>query len=151
MLAEVRLLYNIDENRIYLTGTGGGMCGAWVCLEKHAGRFAAAAPLGGFARASKIPVESFGRRPVLADLPLWVVQDRGDPAAPSKRLIETVKRIESLGGERFVRVDDLRGLREAPRARRILSIRTPEASRARDLYESPHLYRWMLRWERKER
>ena len=151
LLDEVIRAYRGDDARVYLTGTGGGKCGAWVCLERHAGRFAAAAPLGGFVRASRICFESIETGSGLADLPLWIVRNDGDPAAPSKRLIETVRRIEALGGERFVRIDDLRGLREAPRARRILSIRTPEASRARDLYESPHLYRWMLRWERKNR
>ncbi|MBN1827158.1 MAG: hypothetical protein JW958_12950 [Candidatus Eisenbacteria bacterium] len=151
LVDDVTRAYHGDPRRVYLTGTGGGECGVWVCLEQHPDRFAAAAPLGGLPRAAAIRLDSADARSAFEKLPIWIIENRDNPAAPSDLLIETVRRIEFFGGDRFIRIDDPGGLRETPRARRILSIRTPEKSNAENIYENPRFYRWLLRWERGER
>lgn len=47
VLEEVKLLYNVDENRIYLTGHSMGGFGAWHFGPRHAHLWAAVAPMAG--------------------------------------------------------------------------------------------------------
>ena len=46
-LEEVMLLYNVDENRVYLTGHSMGGFGAWSFGPKHNELFAVVAPMSG--------------------------------------------------------------------------------------------------------
>ncbi|MDP7362174.1 MAG: prolyl oligopeptidase family serine peptidase [Candidatus Latescibacteria bacterium] len=48
VLADVQRLYNVDENRIYLTGVSMGGGGTWHLGLRHADRFAAIASVCGF-------------------------------------------------------------------------------------------------------
>jgi len=47
VLDEIRLLFNVDENRIYLTGHSMGGFGAWAFGPRYAHVFAAIAPMSG--------------------------------------------------------------------------------------------------------
>lgn len=74
-LAQTSLAYNLDSERIYLTGLSMGGAGAWTLAARMPDRLAAVAPLCGFVDNPRVPpsserVRAFAER--LTDIPIWV-------------------------------------------------------------------------------
>ena len=90
LLAHIKKTYNIDEDRIYLTGLSMGGFGTWRLASDHPEMFAAAAPIcgaGSPANGSK-----------LTSLPIWAWHGTDDGAVPFERSVEMVEAIKAAGG-----------------------------------------------------
>jgi predicted peptidase len=90
--------YNIDGNRIYVTGFSMGGSGTWDIIVRHPDFFAAAVPLSG--RNDPGQAES------IAHLPIWAFHGKLDDAAPveNTRLMQSA--LELHGGN--IRVSEPR-------------------------------------------
>lgn len=90
LLAHVTESYNVDKDRIYLTGLSMGGYGTWRLAADHPGMFAAAAPVCGAGDPSKAAV--------LRNLPIWAWHGTEDTAVPFERSVEMVEAIRREGG-----------------------------------------------------
>lgn len=92
VLAEVRRAYNVDADRIYLTGHSMGGYGTWSVAMNHPEVFAAIAPISGGANnpasMSKI-----------AHIPQLIVHGDTDPTVPVERSRVMVAEGKKLGTE----------------------------------------------------
>jgi hypothetical protein len=62
--------YNIDEDRVYITGLSMGGYGTWNCISLRPDLFAAAVPIAGWGNTSK--------GPVLKNMPIWAFHGQAD-------------------------------------------------------------------------
>ncbi|MCL5029119.1 MAG: prolyl oligopeptidase family serine peptidase [Bacteroidetes bacterium] len=119
LLQEIISKYNIDTNRIYLTGLSMGGFGTWDLAIKHPGMFAAIAPICGGGDPSKVCA--------IKNLPVWVFHGAKDQVVPIKRSVEMVEALEACGGNPKFSV-------------------FPEAAHDSwtQAYNNPKLYEWFL-------
>jgi predicted peptidase len=84
--------YNLDADRVYLTGLSQGGHGAWVLAARHPERWAAIAPICGYGDPKAIaePIKS---------LPVWCFHGDGDQAVPVAQSQAIVAAIKAAGGE----------------------------------------------------
>jgi len=82
--------YNIDENRMYITGLSMGGFGTWDLLMRYPDKWAAAIPMGGGADLSKADI--------LKDIPIWTFHQLLDPTVLSQGTQNIVKEVTKLGG-----------------------------------------------------
>ncbi|PKV50287.1 putative esterase [Aquimarina sp. MAR_2010_214] len=93
LLDDVIDKYNVDENRIYLSGHSLGAWGAWDWAQENPERFAAVAPISGCSRGDiKAPWK-------LRHLPIWVFHGENDENTNVNCNINTVKRINKYDGK----------------------------------------------------
>jgi len=92
VLAEMRRDYNIDPDRIYLTGHSMGGYGTWSVAMSHPEVFAALAPISG---GSSTPAGL----PKIAHIPQLVVHGDTDPTVPVERSRVMVEAGKKLGAE----------------------------------------------------
>ena len=90
LLAYITKTYNIDEDRIYLTGLSMGGFGTWRLAADHADMFAAAAPVCGKGDPKN------GAK--LTQLPIWAWHGTEDTTVPYKGSAEMVDAIQAAGG-----------------------------------------------------
>lgn len=89
---EVVELYNIDRDRIYVTGQSMGGIGTWALLNSYPDYFAAAAPIcGRFDPAAA---------PVMVDIPIWAFHGRLDKTILPEFSIDMVNAIVAAGGKK---------------------------------------------------
>lgn len=115
--------YQVDTNRVYLTGLSMGGCGTWDLATAYPERFAAIAPICG------------GGRPLLtykiANLPVWAFHGAKDDLIPLKYSEEMVEALKENGGNvKFTVYPDL--------GHDSWSI----------TYDNPELYDWFLQHTR---
>ena len=82
--------YQVDPDRIYLTGLSMGGFGTWACLAKHSDRFAAAAPICGGGDPA------WG--PQIGKTPIWAFHGEIDIVVRVTRSKEMVKAVQQAGG-----------------------------------------------------
>jgi predicted peptidase len=102
LLDQVQARYEVDPQRIYLTGLSMGGTGAWVLANDQPGRFAAVVPICG--RKPKTTLDMAA----LKNVPIWVFHGARDgtvPAQDSKDLVEALKNAGS--SVRFTLYPDL--------------------------------------------
>ena len=120
LLEQVVGRYEIDPQRLYVTGLSMGGYGTWALATHFPRRFAAIAPIcgGGDPGAA-------GR---LADLPVWVFHGAKDPVVPLENSQQMVDALQTVGGSVTFTV-------------------YPEAGHDAwtESYENPALYEWFLR------
>jgi predicted esterase len=92
VLAEMRRDYNVDPDRIYLTGHSMGGYGTWSLAMSHPDVFAALAPISG---GSNTPVGMSK----IAHIPQLVVHGDTDPTVPVERSRVMVAAGKKLGAE----------------------------------------------------
>jgi len=95
LLDEVIKNYQVDENRVYLTGLSMGGYGTWSLGLKYPDRFAAIAPICGGGNILSILLPSSGSEAALKKLPVWAFHGAKDPVVPveeSERMINALKR-----------------------------------------------------------
>jgi predicted peptidase len=115
--------YRIDTARVYLSGLSMGGEGTWNWAKAHPGRFAAIAPVCGW--ADTIGIAS------IKELPVWVFHGAKDEVVPlyeSQRMVDALK---EMGCDvRFTIY--------------------PEAGHDAwtETYENPEFYKWMLKQKR---
>ena len=103
VLEEVEQTYNVDSDRIYLTGTSLGGFGITDLVSRHPGRFAAAIPLSaGVLTADRVPFalesDPLLKADVLAETPLWAFHATEDTTNDVEWSRELVAMIEEAGG-----------------------------------------------------
>ncbi len=119
LLDDMVAKYDVDAERIYLTGLSMGGYGTWALGSRYPDRFAAIAPIcGGGARPM-----AFG----LADMPIWAFHGAKDRVVPMEESEQMVKLINSRGGNAKLTV-------------------YPEASHDSwtETYDNPEFYDWLL-------
>ena len=126
LLDEIVANYDIDEERIYLTGLSMGGFGTWALAVDHPGLFAAIAPIcGGGSR---------WHASLLKDTPVWAFHGRKDDVVPLIRSKEMVDAVKAAGGDAKLTVYRDAGHDSWTRT-----------------YDNPALYEWLLSHKRKRR
>ena len=90
LVNHIKKNYNVDTDRMYLTGLSMGGYGSWKFAASHPQMFAAAAPIcgkGNPANASK-----------LKNLPIWAWHGTDDKAVPLSGSVDIVNAIKAAGG-----------------------------------------------------
>jgi len=91
LLDDIVERYEVDEERVYLTGLSMGGYGAWRLVTEEPERFAAAAPICG------------GGIPALAekfkDVPVWAFHGAKDGVVPLKESEDMVNALKACGGQ----------------------------------------------------
>jgi len=90
---EITAKYNIDPNRIYLTGQSLGGSGTWYLAAKYPGTFAAIAPMCGFTSDNEYTQNNLRR---LMDMSIWAFHGQTDETVPFE---ETERIIQKLEGK----------------------------------------------------
>ena len=87
--------YNIDTNRIYLTGVSLGGSGTWYLAVKYPEKFAAIAPMSGFTNHMDYIHNNIYR---LKDMPVWAFHgelDKNVPFEETESLVNKLKKINN--------------------------------------------------------
>jgi len=82
--------YNIDSNRIYVTGLSMGGFGTWAMIMEHPELFAGAIPICGGGDPRKVDR--------IKDIPVWVFHAEDDPLVPVSLSREVVRNLVEIGG-----------------------------------------------------
>lgn len=90
LLDDVVAKYEVDEQRIYLTGLSMGGYGTWALGSRYPDRFAAIAPICG---GGMLPM-AFG----LTDMPIWAFHGAKDAVVPVEESEQMVELINKRGG-----------------------------------------------------
>ena len=90
LMDDIVARYNVDTERIYLTGLSMGGYGSWALAAEYPERFAAVAPICGGGNR----IMAFR----LKDVPVWAFHGAKDPVVPLKQSEEMVNAIKELGG-----------------------------------------------------
>jgi predicted peptidase len=125
LLDDVVSQYNIDQERIYVTGLSMGGFGSWSLAAAYPDRFAAIAPICGGGN----PEDAAS----IAHLPVWVFHGEKDQAIPIKRSEEMVLALEKS-------------------ACRVQFTTYPDAGHDSwtTTYTNPELYAWFLKHTRSD-
>jgi predicted peptidase len=119
LLDEIESKYNVDTDRVYLTGLSMGGFGTWSLGIKYPDRFAAIAPICGGG-------ERYGASR-LKKVPVWAFHGAKDPTVPLVRSQEMVDAVKRAGGDAKLTI-------------------YPEALHDSwtETYNNPELYEWFL-------
>lgn len=123
---EVVASYNIDRDRIYLTGQSMGGTGTWVLLDNFPDYFAAAVPICG----GNDPETA----PGLTDIPIWAFHGRLDSVIVPSYSIDMINAIVAAGGSRA----------------RLTIYEDIAHSVWWTVFKRPDIYDWMLSHDRNE-
>ena len=93
LLDHLKSQFQVDGERVYLTGLSMGGYGSWRLAADHPQRFAAVVPVCGGG--------SPGDAAKLAALPIWVFHGTEDKAVPLQRSIEMVDAIKAAGSTKI--------------------------------------------------
>jgi predicted peptidase len=91
LLNDIIARYNVDTERIYLTGLSMGGYGSWALAAEYPERFAAVAPICGGGNR----IMAFR----LKDVPVWAFHGAKDNVVPLKQSEEMVNAIKARGGD----------------------------------------------------
>ena len=119
--------YNVDEDRIYVTGLSMGGFGTWTILSEYPDRVAAAVPICG--KGDPKAAEK------MVDIPIWCFHGGKDTTVPTTGSTDMVEAIKKAGGENIE-----------------LTI-YPEAGHDSwtETYDNPKVYEFLLKHSLKER
>lgn len=109
LLDDIEQHYDVDPERLYVTGLSMGGFGTWAVAIAAPDRFAAVAPICG---------GDPSRVGVLRHLPVWAFHGARDPIVPLQRTVEMVEALRQCGatsGSRSIpRRTTMRGRRRTP-------------------------------------
>jgi len=88
--------YNIDTNRVYLTGASLGGSGTWYLAAKYPEKFAAIAPMCGFTSDNDFTETHLDR---LTRMPVWAFHGRTDMTVPFEETERIVQKLEGKNKE----------------------------------------------------
>ncbi len=118
LLDDIESNYDVDKDRVYLTGLSMGGFGTWMLASSYPERFAAIAPIcGGGEKASKD----------IRKVPVWAFHGAKDDVVPVERSKEMVDAVNAAGGNAKLTV--------YPEAKHDSWTQT---------YNNPALYEWFL-------
>jgi predicted peptidase len=119
MLSDIESKYDVDTDRVYLTGLSMGGFGSWTLGCCFPQRFAAIAPICGGGEKLLAPA--------MKNLPIWAFHGAKDPVVPLIRSQEMVDAVNAAGGNAKLTV--------YPNA---------EHDSWTQTYNDPTLYEWFL-------
>ena len=90
LLDDIEQHYDVDPERLYVTGLSMGGFGTWAVAIAAPDRFAAIAPICGGGDPSRVGV--------LRHLPVWAFHGARDPIVPLQRTVEMVEALRQCGG-----------------------------------------------------
>jgi predicted peptidase len=90
LLDDIEQHYDVDPERLYVTGLSMGGFGTWAVAIAAPDRFAAIAPICGGGDPSRVGV--------LRHLPVWAFHGARDPIVPLQRTVEMVEALRQWGG-----------------------------------------------------
>jgi len=93
LLEHITKTYQVDTDRIYLTGLSMGGYGTWRLAADHPTMFAAAAPICGAGDPKD------GAK--LTSIPIWAWHGEEDRTVPYARSVEMVEAIKAAGGKKI--------------------------------------------------
>lgn len=137
LLDDVEKRYNVDTNRVYLTGLSMGGYGTWSLAFAYPERFAAIAPICGGANSIDVRLAILGYAPqraaALKELSVWAFHGGKDTVVPPE---ETERLMELL---------------KAAKVGEIKYTLYPDATHNSwsETYNNPELYDWFLKHKRK--
>lgn len=119
LLDEIEANYRVDKNRIYVTGLSMGGHGTWSLAIEQPNRFAAIAPVCGWADTSKASM--------IAHIPIWVFHGAKDVVVPVKSSEDMVAALKNYASNVKLTI-------------------YPEANHDSwtDTYNNEELYKWFL-------
>ena len=125
LLDEIVEKYQVDQDRIYVTGLSMGGFGTWSLAAYQPDRFAALVPICGGGE----PIMTRLFRPI----PAWVFHGAKDPVVPLERSTIMVEAMKKAGGDVKFTI-------------------YPEAGHDSwtDSYANPELYEWLLQQKRRK-
>ena len=91
LLDEIESNYRIDTNRVYVTGLSMGGHGTWELAIKEPNRFAAIAPVCGWADTTKACT--------IAHLPIWIFHGAKDMVVPVAAAESMVRALKECGSD----------------------------------------------------
>jgi predicted peptidase len=126
LVDEIAASYNVDEERIYLTGLSMGGYGTWSLASEYPERFAAIAPICGGGEPF------FGYK--LRNVPVWAFHGAKDNLVPLEKSEQMVEAIKRAGGQAKLTV-------------------YPDAGHDSwtATYENEELYKWFLKHKREKK
>ncbi len=124
LVDEIAADYEVDKDRMYLTGLSMGGYGTWALGAAYPDLFAAAIPICGGG-------QPFAMAPKLKDLPIWAFHGAKDPVVPISQSEEMVEAINRAGGNAKLTV--------YPQAGHDSWTAT---------YDNPDIYEWLLKHKR---
>ncbi len=118
--------YNVDENRIYITGLSMGGYGTWKLANEISDRLAAAIPICGWGDAWTICE--------IGDLPVWAFHGEKDNVVLPQKSKELVEALKSCNGN-------------------VQLTTYPEAGHDSwtQTYDNPKIYEWLLKQTKNQR
>ena len=119
LLDDIQTRYDVDAERVYLTGLSMGGYGTWTLASTYPERFAAIVPICGGGK------RFFGWR--LKDVPVWAFHGGKDSVVPLSESEEMIQAVKRGGGNAKLTI-------------------YPEANHDSwtKTYDNPELYKWLL-------
>jgi predicted peptidase len=119
LIDEIEANYKVDKNRIYVTGLSMGGHGTWSLALAQPDRFAAIAPVCGWADTTKANT--------ISHLPIWVFHGAKDAVVPVKSSEDMVSALKNFGSDVKLTI-------------------YPEANHDSwtETYNNEELYKWLL-------
>ncbi|MBP1966470.1 prolyl oligopeptidase family serine peptidase [Paenibacillus aceris] len=124
LLDEICSTYQVDTERIYLTGFSMGGNGAWDMAAHHPDRFAAVAPLAGWFDAQKAHL--------LSKMPVWTFHGEDDDVVSINGSKTMVEALQQRGED--VAFTTFPGLKH---------------SIMNEVYNNPALFDWFMKYKRR--
>jgi len=120
LLDDIQKRYDVDAERVYLTGLSMGGYGTWTLASTYPERFAAIVPICGGGK------RFFGWR--LKDVPVWAFHGGKDSVVPLSESEEMIQAVKRGGGNAKLTI-------------------YPEANHDSwtKTYDNPELYKWLLK------
>jgi predicted peptidase len=85
--------FNLDADRVYISGMSMGGAGTWYMIAKYPGRFAAAIPVCGGGDTAQAGIFNA--------IPIWTFHEIDDPTVPVHYTRDLVKAIQARGGSKL--------------------------------------------------
>ena len=140
IIEELSNEYNIDNNRIYLTGLSRGGYGTWGLASKMTDVFAAIAPICGGARG----IENYDS---LLNYPIWASHNTGDPLVKHEFSLNIIKKLEEHG-KIFQKVNKLSMANYKYLDKIFVSTISDDHDAWTDFYKNKNFYKWLLRFKK---
>jgi len=121
--------YRVDTNKVYLTGVSLGGAGTWYLAIKYPEKFAAIAPISGFARHMDYIMKNTDK---LIDIPIWAFHGKIDKIVQFEETEWMINRLEGKNKDLKFTAD-------------------PDAGHGMywSVYPEQELYNWFLKYDKR--
>lgn len=132
LLKDVQERYNVDPNRVYLTGLSMGGYGTWELALAHPEKFAAIVPLCGGGTLLPVLLATTKQLRAIRSLGVWAFHGAKDSVVP---LLESERMIAAL--------------KEVGNRAKLTVYPNSEHDCWTETYANPALYKWLLSHRRR--